>query len=156
MDYVRSVLQPGETLSVIGRRHWIIYKKAIGALVLAIVVFALARSRPDQSHFIPWVLDMLALVLFVLAILLAAHAWFDQWNTEIAVTNRRVIYKEGFIKRYTAEMNMDKIESVVVTQSILGRLLGYGSIEVRGTGEGFEDLHQIADPIGLRNHIVVG
>ncbi len=156
MGYVESVLQPGETVSVIGRLHWIVYKKAIGALLLAILFFALARAVPESSHAVAWVLDVLALAALVLAIALAAHAWFDQWTTEIAVTNRRVIYKRGFVQRYTAEMNMDKIESVVVTQSILGRMLGYGAIHVRGTGEGIEHLHEIADPLGLRNHIVVG
>jgi uncharacterized membrane protein YdbT with pleckstrin-like domain len=65
-----------------------------------------------------------------------------------------VIYKRGFIKRYTAEMNMDKVESVDVNQSIMGRLLGYGSIEIRGTGgQGIKQLDRIADPIGTRNAI---
>ncbi len=50
-------------------------------------------------------------------------------------------------------MNMDKVESVIVDQSILGRLLGYGSIHVRGTGEGLEDLDYISSPISLRNTI---
>ena len=72
------------------------------------------------------------------------------------MTSRRVIYKRGFIKRYTAEMNMDKVESVVVTQSILGRVLGYGTIHVRGTGEGIEHLHDIRAPLALRNCIIAG
>jgi hypothetical protein len=71
----------------------------------------------------------------------AAVAWFNQWITEIAVTNLRVIYKWGFIRRHTAEMNMGKVESVTVSQTILGRLLNYGSIpygqkieRIEGTG----------------------
>ena len=84
---------------------------------------------------------------------LAIGAWFAQWTTEIAVTNRRVISKRGFIRRHTAEMNMDKIESVTVSQSILGRILDYGSIHVRGTGEGIETLNRIRAPIALRNCI---
>ena len=84
---------------------------------------------------------------------IAIAAWFNQWITEIAVTNKRVIYKRGFIRIYTAEMNMDKIESVIVTQSILGRILDYGSIHVRGTGEGMEHLHGIRAPLALRNCI---
>jgi hypothetical protein len=51
-------------------------------------------------------------------------AWFKQWTTEIVVTNHRVIYKKGFIRRHTAEMNMDKVESVAVDQTIMGRVLG--------------------------------
>jgi uncharacterized membrane protein YdbT with pleckstrin-like domain len=81
------------------------------------------------------------------------RAWFIRWITELAVTDRRVIYKCGFISRHTVEMNMDKIESVDVDQSLLGRMFGYGTIHVLGTGEGIESLRRIASPIALRNAI---
>ena len=64
------------------------------------------------------------------------RAWFARWITEIAVTDRRIIYKRGFIWRHTEEMNMDKVPSVDVDQSILGRMLDYGTIHVIGTGGG--------------------
>jgi uncharacterized membrane protein YdbT with pleckstrin-like domain len=73
--------------------------------------------------------------------------------TELSVTNHRVIYKSGFIRRHTVEMNMDKVETVNVNQSILGRLLGYGSIQVLGTGQGIGGLRRIAAPLTLRNAI---
>jgi uncharacterized membrane protein YdbT with pleckstrin-like domain len=79
--------------------------------------------------------------------------WLRWWITEIAVTNRRIIYKKGFIRRQTNEMNMDKVESVQVDQSILGRMLDYGTVTILGTGEGFEMLRTIAGPIKLRNCI---
>ena len=53
-----------------------------------------------------------------------------------------------------AQILMDEVESVDVDQSILGRLLGYGTVTVRGTGAGFEPLKRIAQPIELRNHIM--
>jgi uncharacterized membrane protein YdbT with pleckstrin-like domain len=74
-------------------------------------------------------------------------------ETEFAVTDRRVIYKRGFISRHTVEMNMDKIESVDVDQSLLGRLFNYGTIHVLGTGQGIECLRQIGAPLALRNAI---
>ena len=51
-------------------------------------------------------------------------------------------------------MNMSKVESVTVDQTMLGRLLGYGTVHIRGTGEGIEHLHRIASPLELRNAIV--
>ena len=69
------------------------------------------------------------------------------------VTDRRVIYKKGLIRRQTNEMNMDKVESVKIDQSILGRMLDYGDVTILGTGEGFETLRTIASPIELRNSI---
>jgi uncharacterized membrane protein YdbT with pleckstrin-like domain len=97
-------------------------------------------------------------IIGVLAILCGVvqfvSTWFDRWITEFAVTTHRVIYKRGFISRRTAEMNMNKVESVTVNQSLLGRILDYGSIHVLGTGQGIEHLHQIVSPLALRNAIV--
>jgi len=63
-------------------------------------------------------------------------ALIQRWTTEIAVTNRRIIVKRGLIWRQSMEMNLNKVESVYVAQSILGRLLNYGNVDVLGT-EGF-------------------
>jgi uncharacterized membrane protein YdbT with pleckstrin-like domain len=71
-------------------------------------------------------------------------------TSEYANTNKRVIIKVGLISRRTLEMNLSKIESVNVNQSILARLLGYGSIVVIGTGGTREAFHDIADPLIFR------
>ena len=80
-------------------------------------------------------------------------AWLRRWTTELAVTDKRIIFKRGFIRRRTIEMNMDKVESVDVDQSVLGRILDYGDITVRGTGTGIEPLKGIDSPIDFRNHV---
>jgi uncharacterized membrane protein YdbT with pleckstrin-like domain len=67
-----------------------------------------------------------------------------------------VIYKRGFIWRHTVEMNMDKVETVNVDQSILGRILSYGTIHILGTGQGIESLHGIGSPVAVRNAITAG
>ena len=91
-----------------------------------------------------------------------AQAWFVRWITEIAVTDRRIIYKRGFINRHTVEMNMDKVATVDVDQSILGRMLNYGCIQVLGVGSasgnpdaprGIEKLQPVAEPLALRSAI---
>jgi uncharacterized membrane protein YdbT with pleckstrin-like domain len=94
-----------------------------------------------------------AYALALVAVVLLIQEWLQWWVTEIAVTNRRVIYKTGLIQRQTNEMNMDKVESVQINQSIFGRMLDYGTVTILGTGEGFETLHTIASPIELRNSI---
>ena len=66
-----------------------------------------------------------------------------------------MIYKTGLIQRHTIEINIDKIESADVDQSILGRIFGFGSITIRGTGEGVEPLRNIAQPLQLRNAVLV-
>jgi len=71
----------------------------------------------------------------------------------LTVTNMRGVHKAGSIKRRTFEMSLDKVESVDVNQSILGRILNYGSVTVRGVGEGAETIDTIASPLDFRNHI---
>lgn len=150
MSYVESILQPNERILTLGRLHWIIYVPAAVCFIIGALLAGLSLVADGGMAML---LTVTGLVLIGAAVLLWIAAWFQQWITEIAVTNRRVIYKRGFIRRHTAEMNMDKVESVIVTQSILGRLLDYGSVHVRGTGEGLEHLHRIRAPLALRSQI---
>ena len=150
MGYVESVLQPGERVIHQGRLHWIIYAPAAVLLLAAAVCAWIGLALADLRI----VFMAVAGLLLLAAIVAAAKAWFDRWITEIAVTDRRVIYKRGFIRRYTAEMNMEKVESVTVNQSVLGRVFDYGTIHIRGVGVGIEHLHGVASPIEVRNTIV--
>lgn len=74
----------------------------------------------------------------------------DRYSDEFAITNKRIIVKTGLISRKTLEMNLNKIESVNVDQSILGRMLGYGSITIIGTGGTREEFPNITNPIEFR------
>jgi uncharacterized membrane protein YdbT with pleckstrin-like domain len=80
-------------------------------------------------------------------------AWFHRFTTETDVTNLRVVHKTGFIKRRTFEMALDKVESVDVNQSILGRILNYGDVTINGVGEGRETIRTIASPLAFRSSI---
>jgi uncharacterized membrane protein YdbT with pleckstrin-like domain len=137
MSYIREILRPDEKLLATGNIHWIIYWPAIALMALAVISLSVLGLA-----------SIVGRIIFV-----AVKEWLQQWITEIAVTDRRVIVKTGLIRRHTAEMNMDKVESVTVYQSVLGRLLGYGSVHVRGTGEGLGHLDYISSPILLRNMI---
>jgi len=75
---------------------------------------------------------------------------FDRWLSEFVITNRRIIIKTGFIARRTVEMNLSKIESVNVDQTISGRIFGYGAITIIGTGGTKEEFDKIAKPLEFR------
>jgi uncharacterized membrane protein YdbT with pleckstrin-like domain len=77
----------------------------------------------------------------------------DYWTSEFAITNKRVIVKIGLISRQTLELNLQRVESVSVDQSILGRLLGYGTITIIGTGGTREPFHRIANPLEFRKAV---
>ena len=148
MSYVQRVLQPGEQVRHISSIHWIVYWPGVAVALLAVVAYWFSETR-----FLTGMWRYTAYALALVAVVLLIEQWFQWWVTEIAVTNRRVIYKKGLVRRQTNEMNMDKVESVKINQSILGRMLDYGDVTILGTGEGFETLRTIASPIELRNSI---
>ena len=149
--YIDDILQPGEKVLYSTNAHWIFYLPAVAAGVAAVALLVLSRV------FVADVPVLLCLALAVIAALAAVYkmltAWFHRWTTETDVTNMRVVHKSGFIKRRTFEMSLDKVESVDVNQSILGRLLNYGDVTVKGVGEGNETISTIASPLEFRNFI---
>ena len=129
--------------------HWIVYAPGI-ALIAAGVAAAIAAGGLAEAAVYG---RMAAALIAVLGLLSLASAWFRRWTTELAVTDRRIVYKRGFIRRHSIEMNMDKVESVDVEQSVLGRIFDFGDITVRGTGTGIEPLRGIDSPLEFRNHV---
>ena len=150
MSYVKEVLQPDETVLVTSTIHWAIYLPGMALTIVAFIGLTYAASANDALRDIVWVVSIVVLAVAWVSLF---RAWFRRWTTEIAVTNRRVIYKRGFIRRYTVEMHMEKVESIDVDQSVLGRLLDYGDVIVRGTGARFEPLPMVQSPIKLRNAV---
>jgi uncharacterized membrane protein YdbT with pleckstrin-like domain len=149
--YIDDILQPGEKVLYSTNAHWIYYLPAIAAWVLALVLLALSRATTTESIIL---LCLSASAVVALAALYwMSKGWFHRWTTETDVTNLRVVHKSGFIKRRTFEMSLDKVESVDVNQSILGRLLNYGDVTVNGVGEGTETIKTIASPLAFRNSI---
>ena len=89
----------------------------------------------------------------IAALYWTAKAWFHRLVTETDVTNRRVVHKTGLIRRKTFEIALDKVESVDVNQTIMGRIMDYGDIEIKGVGQGDERITTIASPLAFRNAI---
>jgi uncharacterized membrane protein YdbT with pleckstrin-like domain len=148
MKYIQKILQPGEKVIFSSTLSWAIYLPSIilwlVALALLVTGIALERSAIGQSA---------GGIVALFAAYSGLKAWFRRWTTEIDVTDRRVVYKRGFIRRHTVEMNMDKIESVDVDQSLIGRLFDYGDVIIRGTGAGSEPLRGIDSPLAFRNAV---
>ena len=150
--YIDDILQPGEKVLYSTNAHWIFFLPAILLWVLAAVFFLLSGMVPAGSALIV-VCWALAAIIAVVALYRTVTAWFHRWTTETDVTNLRVVHKTGFISRKTFEMSLDKVESVDVNQSIMGRLFDYGDVTIMGVGEGKETITTIASPLAFRNSI---
>ena len=155
MPYYTKVLRPDETVHAVARLHWLIFARGVVMLLCAVVLLFVLASLADDSPARP-VCAVGAAIFAALGLLLLAGAAIRRAATEIVVTDKRVIYKRGILRRTSVEMNITKIETVDVIQSITGRMLDYGTLIIRGTGAGIEPLRAVADPLAVRNAILVG
>jgi len=152
MTYIGSILEPGEQVRYRTTVSWTSYTPAILLAICALASLLAGASYAEMVN-ISW---LAAIVFAIAAIVAFLPAWFRRWTTEIAVTDRRIILKRGLIRRHTVEMNMQKVESVDVDQTLIGRLFNYGNVTIRGTGSSFEKLRMIDSPLKLRTTVTAG
>jgi Bacterial PH domain len=139
MSYVDSNLLPGEQVIFRGRLHGIIFTLPIGLAVIGILSLTVSGVLGISLLGAAAILGFASLVQFI--------------SSEFAVTNRRVILKEGFIRRRTIELLLQKVESIDVRQGIFARMCDYGDIIVVGTGATHEPFTLIASPLELRRAV---
>ncbi|HSD39768.1 MAG TPA: PH domain-containing protein [Rhodocyclaceae bacterium] len=103
----------------------------------------------------PWIVGGLVLLpLFGVGLLVWLAGYIRYKTTELAITNKRIIVKIGFIRRQTVEINISKVESIQVDQSLWGRVFNFGSLVITGSGSSQAPIHAISDPMGFRRAFV--
>ncbi|MGB9466350.1 MAG: PH domain-containing protein [Candidatus Acidiferrum sp.] len=157
MSYVEKHLIAGETLQYQTNLHWIVMLGHAGLAAffvlggVALLVFSFGARQNTESH--SNVLVWPALASFVVAAILFAVGLIKRNATEMGLTNKRVIVKTGLANRRTIELLLSRIESVVVEEPAMGRVLGYGTVIIRGTGGTPEVFEKIAHPLEFREQI---
>jgi uncharacterized membrane protein YdbT with pleckstrin-like domain len=159
LSYVKKHLIPGESLQYETKLHWIVM---LGHAAIAILLALLAIAIPmtwaslgtkTKGHSVPGAVYWLALVFLVVGGALFFAGILRRNATEMAVTSKRVIVKTGIAERRTVEILLSRIESVAVDEPALGRLLGYGTVIVRGTGGTPEMFEKIYHPLEFREQV---
>jgi uncharacterized membrane protein YdbT with pleckstrin-like domain len=158
MSYIESHLASGETLIYQTRLHWI---AMVGHIVVESLLFGLpgmfllyyAVSQPGiESRNLHMIEDAgFALIVFGVAAILLGM--LRRNATEMALTSRRVVIKTGVVGRKTIEMLLSKVESIEVHETVFGRMLGYGTIVVIGTGGTPEPFDQVDHPLEFRSRV---
>ena len=148
--YIDEILQPGEKVLYSTNAHWIFYFPAIVAWIVVVVLLIVGTVVPPLVP-LSWAA---AAVIAVAAVYFTIRGWFHRLTTETDVTDRRVVHKTGFINRHTFEIALDKIASVEVNQTILGRILNYGDVTIVSMGEVRpQPIKTIASPLAFRSAI---
>ena len=147
MSYIDDSIVPGETLIHRARVSWWsqVWLILLAALTLGIAVGFAAVATLDANTE-----RIISGVIVVIALAFLLRAWIRVHSTELAITNRRVIAKFGFVQRHTVEINLEKVEALRVDQGFLGRLLNFGTIHITGSGGSVEPIPQISQPLEFR------
>ncbi|HZR90772.1 MAG TPA: PH domain-containing protein [Bradyrhizobium sp.] len=151
--YIDEILQPGEKVLYSTNAHWIFYFPAIVAWIVALALLIVSLTVAAGIPSLVLACWAAAALIAIAALYWTVRGWFHRLTTETDVTDRRVVHKTGFIKRRTFEIALDKIESVDVDQTILGRILNYGDVTIMGVGEGRQRISTIASPLAFRSAI---
>lgn len=139
MSYIDNHLMKGEVVLYRSKLHWIVFFWPVILFILALILFA------GESA--------IGTIFLVFAIGSAIVSYITFKTSEFGITNKRVIAKVGFIRRDALEILLSKIEGIHVKQSILGRILGFGSIVVSGTGGTKDPFHNIDAPLEFRRMV---
>lgn len=128
MSYIQKSLSDGENIHKVFEHHWFV--KGIVGL-----------------HF------LLTVLTFGLWLPVAVYVML-KWNaTEQAVTNKRVVVKKGIMSTKTDEMRLNAIEAIAISQSVAGRIFGYGVVTITGRGAGDVTLRWVKDPMTVKREI---
>lgn len=154
MSYVDKNLIPGEGVLYRTGLHWIVLVLPILVAVLfglpaVLILIVGSRGRVDP----PGSAGIVGSVLLAFAVTALLVGILKRSATEMAVTNKRVVIKTGILTRRTYEILLSKVESIHVEEGLLGRMLGYGSVIVRGIGGTPEPFRRITRPLDLRRQV---
>ncbi len=155
-SYVEQTLAPNEHIKARANFNWTYnfgswFFFLLGLLpVVAFAVAGLVSRMPFAEYAVGLWISVAGGVLGI--ILLVSH-YIVLWTTEIVVTSFRFVYKTGLVSRKSNEVSLNKIEEISMSQSILGRMFGYGELIIRGTGVGVIELPSLDNPVQLRRDI---
>jgi len=146
MSYLDDHLLDGERIVYRARLHWTMFLKSVIVILLGIALgIVLYLYEPGYWY--------IGAGLAGLGLLLAIPPFIRYTSTEYAVTNKRLLSKVGFVERESDETLLSKIEAVAVDQGIVGRMFGFGTLTITGTGGTEEAFPRISDPLEFRRQI---
>ena len=152
MRYVHETLLKGEEIYFITRPHWIVFGPSAALLVVTLWFYIYGVSFNLQSFtFYNMSLNQtISLVLFIVFLITLSRAFLLYRFSEYAITNKRVIMKTGWLDRSSLEIFLEKIEAIYVDQTITGRILNYGTLNIVGTGGSRDPFTNVPKPLLFR------
>ncbi len=155
MSYIKKTLTAGEVLIVSKKLHWLFWMApwplflivfCIGSSVFLLIFLFTEASKLDFVF--SW-------LIFGPSFIGLLYYFIKYISIENVVTNKRVVFKRGFIYVDTDELRMERLENIQIKQSLLGRIFRYGDLEFKGTGGSAVVFKLIANPISTKKKIEI-
>jgi hypothetical protein len=151
MRYADSLLTEGETVVLRTRQHWLaLIVRSKAALLLwlagaAIFIGIVALNVQDRG--LRDILSLVAIVLIALGLVVFLYRLWHWWAQDYMITNRRLLKVTGILNKRSSDSSLEKINDAVLNQPLLGRMLGYGDLEILTAADQANDLyHMLKDP----------
>jgi len=142
VSYIDETLLPDEHVVYRTRLHWIIFARAVLVLIAGAAVLIAFHA-----------VALVGAAVLAVGVAMLIPPLIAYQTTELGVTNKRMIVKVGFVRRRTLELLLRQVEALSVDQTLGGRMLGYGTITLSGTGGVREIYHRVREPLELRRRI---
>ena len=143
--YADRLLADGERVALRSRQHvlatFIEGRIPWALFILSLLILGL-DTRLEPSAFRD-IFGLLALALLVIALVWLGYIYLDWYNQDYLVTNRRVIKVEGILNKRSADSSLEKINDAVLEQSLLGRMLGFGNLDILTAAEQSVDRYRM-------------
>jgi uncharacterized membrane protein YdbT with pleckstrin-like domain len=139
MSYIEQTLMPGENVVSEATLHWALFIAPALVTLFGLLVYA-----GDGGS-----------IVIILGLIWLGWRFLVYQSTELAVTNHRVLAKSGILRRHCIDLQNNKVEGLTYNQGIIGRIFGYGSIFVRGTGIGMVPIPYVAAPEAFKRDVSI-
>jgi Bacterial PH domain/Short C-terminal domain len=158
MSYTDTLLASGERILRRSRQHWFVMvwnaRWAVIAIIAAVALLILRLVVGGESTILD-ILGYVTLVLFLVGLIVIAWGWIRYQNEEFVITSRRIIHVSGVINKKATDSSLEMINDAVLTESVFGRMFGFGDLEVLTASEaGIESLHMLTDAKSFKKAMI--
>ncbi len=151
-----SDLLPGENLILKDHQHWIVLVKALLIPVVLLVIGAIVDFTVKSGTGIPHFRTIVTLAAVAIALLWLIVVWIRWQSTSYTLTDQRIIIESGVFGRSSKIIPIDRVQDCTTKQTLIGRILGYGRVEVDAAGaQGAEVLNPLPGPGQFRDQVFV-
>jgi len=128
----------------LARLHWILFVGPLFLLLIAITAGSLFNTK---------LLQPIVIFCFIFSLAWGVLVWITYHFSSLTIKKKQLILRTGFLVRQTVDIPFARIESIDITQTILGSLLQYGSLVITGTGGSRQMIHNVSKPLTCRRYI---